>query len=138
MTEILEECTKFLSYSLLLAPLPSLSNSDPQMFQDYGWVVGMKLLFESFIKTFNFTCDIWMAVTVMMVAWVFIVWLSVFHCAVGLRFIIYSELYNLDTPKANDTAFCGSEHTLSPGPERQGKRISWKVGGKLLWLQYCC
>lgn len=27
---------------------------------------------------------------------------------------------------SNDTAFCGSEHTLSPGPERQGKRISWK------------
>lgn len=27
---------------------------------------------------------------------------------------------------SNDTAFCGSENAISPGPERQGKRISWK------------
>lgn len=27
---------------------------------------------------------------------------------------------------SDDTAFCGSEQTLSPAPERQGKRISWK------------
>ncbi|XP_073243210.1 EEIG family member 2-like isoform X2 [Porites lutea] len=27
---------------------------------------------------------------------------------------------------SNDTAFCGSEHTLSHAPEKQGKRISWK------------
>lgn len=85
MTEILEECTKFLSYFLLLALLPSLSNSDPQMFQGYGWVVGMKLFFESFIKTFNFTCDIWMAVTVMMVALVFIVWLICVSLCCGVK-----------------------------------------------------
>lgn len=34
----------------------------------------------------------------------------------------------LNNPKAGDTAFCDSEHTLSPLAERQGKRISWKVG----------
>lgn len=27
---------------------------------------------------------------------------------------------------SNDTAFCGSENAISPAPERQGKRISWK------------
>lgn len=27
---------------------------------------------------------------------------------------------------SNDTAFCGSEHTLPSAPEKQGKRISWK------------
>ena len=35
---------------------------------------------------------------------------------------------SLTISKANDTAFCGSEHTLSPTHEKQGKRISWKVG----------
>ena len=46
---------------------------------------------------------------------------------------LFSELYNdvfiiLNNPKAGDTAFCDSEQTLSPPPEKgQGKRISWKV-----------
>ena len=37
------------------------------------------------------------------------------------------SLSSLTVPTANDTAFCGSEHTLSHAPEKQGKRISWKV-----------
>lgn len=50
---------------------------------------------------------------------------------------LFSKLYNdmfiiLNNPKAGDTAFCDSEQTLSPPAERQGKRISWKVGIHLL------
>ena len=49
-------------------------------------------------------------------------------CVVLLSCSIYDMSINLNDSKADDTAFCGSEQTLSPPPERQGKRISWKVG----------
>lgn len=48
-------------------------------------------------------------------------------CVVLLSCSIYDMSINLNDSKADDTAFCGSEQTLSPPPERQGKRISWKV-----------
>lgn len=42
-------------------------------------------------------------------------------------YICLGSLSSLTVPTANDTAFCGSEHTLPSAPEKQGKRISWKV-----------
>ena len=42
-------------------------------------------------------------------------------------YVCLGSLSSLTVPTANDTAFCGSEHTLSHAPEKQGKRISWKV-----------
>ena len=42
-------------------------------------------------------------------------------------YICLGSLSSLIVPTANDTAFCGSEHTLPSAPEKQGKRISWKV-----------
>ena len=42
-------------------------------------------------------------------------------------YIFLGSLSSLTVPTANDTAFCGSEHTLPSAPEKQGKRISWKV-----------
>ena len=42
-------------------------------------------------------------------------------------YICLGSLSSLTAPTANDTAFCGSEHTLPSAPEKQGKRISWKV-----------
>ena len=42
-------------------------------------------------------------------------------------YICLGSLSSLTVPIANDTAFCGSEHTLPSAPEKQGKRISWKV-----------
>jgi len=42
-------------------------------------------------------------------------------------YVCLGSLSSLTVLTANDTAFCGSEHTLSHAPEKQGKRISWKV-----------
>ena len=42
-------------------------------------------------------------------------------------YVCLGSLSSLTVPTANDTAFCGSEHTLPSAPEKQGKRISWKV-----------
>lgn len=52
---------------------------------------------------------------------------SVNKAVVVIINICLGPLSSLTVPTANDTAFCGSEHTLSPAPEKQGKRISWKV-----------
>lgn len=52
---------------------------------------------------------------------------SVNQAVVVVDYICLGSLSSLTVPTANDTAFCGSEHTLPSAPEKQGKRISWKV-----------
>lgn len=52
---------------------------------------------------------------------------SVNQAVVVVDYISLGSLSSLTVPTANDTAFCGSEHTLPSAPEKQGKRISWKV-----------
>lgn len=52
---------------------------------------------------------------------------SVNKNVVVVIYVCLGSLSSLTVPTANDTAFCGSEHTLSHAPEKQGKRISWKV-----------
>ena len=52
---------------------------------------------------------------------------SVNQAVVVVVYICLGSLSSLTVPTANDTAFCGSEHTLPSAPEKQGKRISWKV-----------